>query len=569
MRIKMPSTEIKKTEKLNEILFAIKFAALVFSAVAYFRYFIQELPNTQQIYITNAINASIIFMILGIAFALWLFFDFKGKQSNRIIYLIAQPIVFIIFFMGAIILTGSYKSNFKYLFLFLILSYTIEWGIESGLFIATISSAIILGMDLLLVPKNGVNYFLEDDLILIGLFFIVAITVGHYVKLEKDHISKLNSLVNKDALTGLYNHRYFHEYMKYSIKNSISSNKPLSLMICDMDYFKNYNDIHGHCRGDNLLKSVADFFKKNLDEKYLVFRYGGDEFSIILPDVSKENAIRIAEQLRIKFSENVFSGQEYMPKENLTLSIGLSTFNPIKGNKANLLQEADEALYKAKYFRKNRVEAYVSLLDELKLSSYDKSISENVMTSIKTLISVINSRDQFTYSHLQRVVSYCRIVAEDFNLTEEEKQKLCYAAYVHDIGKIDVSKDIMTKTGKLTDEEWAELKQHPKIGAELVKGIDSLKDIAPIVLQHHERYDGQGYPNKLKEKEISYLARILIVVDSFDAMTSERPYQIRKTYKEGIEELRRCSNSQFDPEITEIFIKAIATKNFSEYNLLS
>ncbi len=198
---------------------------------------------------------------------------------------------------------------------------------------------------------------------------------------------------------------------------------------------------------------------------------------------------------------------------------------------------------------------YTSILDEIKTNIDEKDIE--LVTSIKTLISVINAKDKYTYGHVERVVIYSRIIADKLKLSEYDKKILIYGAYMHDIGKINISKEILIKKMKITSEEWKILKQHPANGVEIIKSVESLKMLIPLIINHHERYDGKGYPNKLKGKEIPYLARILTVVDSFDAMTSNRPYNDRKTYEEGIEELERCSGTQFDPEIVKAFIEVI------------
>ena len=207
------------------------------------------------------------------------------------------------------------------------------------------------------------------------------------------------------------------------------------------------------------------------------------------------------------------------------------------------------------YIHKNRVETYVSVLDELKR---DLNEEENALVaSIKTLISIINAKDKYTYSHVERVVIYSRLMAKKLGLSEDEKKQLIYGAYMHDIGKINIPNEILTKKMRLTKEEWEILKQHPKDGVEIIKSVNSLKNVVPLILYHHERYDGFGYPVGLKEKEIPYLARVLTVIDSFDAMTSSRPYNKRKTYDEGLIELERCSGTQFDPEIVGIFSEVV------------
>jgi diguanylate cyclase (GGDEF)-like protein len=558
-----------KEKKITELLFIIKFSSLLFAIIGYFRYFVNKTPDVVELQFLHNFNAMAVILFLSLAFVLWLFFDQKSNGSQGIIFKIIQPIAFMTFYLGAIMFTGSHESRYKFLFVFIIVSYTIEWGLQSGIIIAAISSSIVASIDVFSAPGNGTNYYLEDDLSLIGLFFVVAITIGYYVKLEKNHILELNTLVNVDALTGLFNHRYFHFCLKQAIAEANKKAQPLSLLLCDLDFFKKYNDTHGHKGGDNLLKEIAQFLQSNLDPQYSSFRYGGDEFAIILPELSKSNALSVANTLRTKFNNTYFTGQEFMPNENITMSIGVSTYIPDENSHVDLLQATDEALYRAKYFNRNRVESYVSLIENLKLNETDNLHDEEFITTIRTLITSINAKDQFTYSHLQRVVSYCRAIAEDYNLSENEVRDLCYAAYIHDIGKIDIPKEVLMKKESLTQEETEKLHQHPIIGAKMVGKKEVLNRVSLIVLQHHEWYDGTGYPNNLKGEDIHYLSRILSVVDSFDTMASDRPYKARKTYRESVRELRRCSGTQFDPQIVEIFITAISKKCFPEYELLT
>ena len=168
---------------------------------------------------------------------------------------------------------------------------------------------------------------------------------------------------------------------------------------------------------------------------------------------------------------------------------------------------------------------------------------------------------RYTYGHVEKVVIYCRAIAEELNLSKSDKDTLIYGAYMHDIGKINIDEDILNKKMKLSDDEWMQLKKHPENGVEIIKSVKALKNVIPLILYHHERYDGKGYPNNLKGEEIPYLARILTIADSFDAMTTNRPYNVRKSFKEAVEELRKCSGTQFDKEIVEVFIKALSKTN--------
>lgn len=179
------------------------------------------------------------------------------------------------------------------------------------------------------------------------------------------------------------------------------------------------------------------------------------------------------------------------------------------------------------------------------------------MKTLKTLITVINSRDTYTYNHVERVFSYCSIISDYLDFAAEDKRLLLYAAYLHDLGKINVSKETLISNTKLSQEQWEELKEHPQDSADILSQIKGFEELVPIVAQHHERYDGTGYPKGLKDGEINYLARILTVVDAFDAMTNKRPYQERKTFEEAFEEIERCKGTQFDPEIADKFMEAL------------
>lgn len=198
---------------------------------------------------------------------------------------------------------------------------------------------------------------------------------------------------------------------------------------------------------------------------------------------------------------------------------------------------------------------YLNILNEIRKSIITKN--KKIARYIRILINIIDIKDQYTSKHTERVVMYAKLLEDKLNLSDKDKLNLIYAAYIHDIGKINIPKEILIKDSPLTNAEWLQIKEHSEIGFNIIKNIDVLKDIAPIVLHHHERYDGLGYPDGLKGDDIPYLSRVLNVIDSFDAMTSKRTYNTQKSFEEGIEELIRCRNSQFDPNIVEVFIENI------------
>lgn len=425
-----------------------------------------------------------------------------------------------------------------------------------GISIAGVSSVMVLVIDLICLPNSKVNPYFEDDLVLVGIFMLIAWILGYYVKLETEHIEELKNMVNRDGLTGVYNHRYFHDTLGEKIKEATDRNEPISLLYIDIDNFKYYNDLNGHQKGDEVLKAIGQLLSQSVRAIDIVARYGGEEFVVILPGADKQEGLSIAEKIRQTVESTYIISQENQPTGNLTVSVGLATYPDNAKDDTELIKSADDALYRAKFFNKNRVEVYASVLDEIK-----KEINESeneLVTSIKTLISVINAKDRYTYGHSERVVMFSRMLADKLELSEREKKDLVYGAYMHDIGKINIPVDILNKKMPLTKEEWERLKQHPDQGAEIIRTVESLQSIIPLIRHHHEKYDGTGYPAGLKGEEIPYLARVLTVIDSFDAMTSNRPYNKHKTYEEGFTELRKFSGIQFDPDIVEVFIETIS-----------
>ncbi|MGG7142521.1 bifunctional diguanylate cyclase/phosphohydrolase [Clostridium nigeriense] len=553
--MKMKNDRLKE---INDMVSIVKLASLMFTGIIFFQYFFDTDKLSENMIYRQSASMGIFIagLILLFIYFLWSFPSAKrmDKKNYRYIMFIENLFFIAIFFMS-VLLSGGYKSEYKYIFLFIITSSTIQLGLKSGLVVALISSVLILGMDILGVSNTAVNKYFQNDLILSGIFILTAWPLGFYVRIEGEHISRLEELVNKDGLTQVFNHRYFHDTLKEQVAISEKYKEPVSMIFVDIDYFKHYNDLYGHQKGDEVLRTIGKILRDNVRQNDIPARYGGEEFAVILPDTTEKEALYIADKIRKKIESTKFYGEENQPNGLLTASMGVSTYPDKAKDDVELIKSADDALYRAKFFNKNRVETYISILDELKDDIDEKDIE--LVTSIKTLISVINAKDRYTYGHSERVVFYSRLLADKLELSNEDKNLLVYASYMHDIGKINISQDILIKKMPLTNEEWEQLKRHPEDGVKIIKPVKSLKNIIPIILHHHEKYDGTGYPYKLKGEEIPYLARVLTLVDSFDAMTSNRPYNVRRTYDEAIIELKKYSGTQFDPEIANKFIEVI------------
>lgn len=544
-------------KKINDITSIVKTLSLMLVGIILSKYITLNDPTAMRNSVTyyKIIIFFIPVMLLISIYFFWAF-NYKPKSVGAKNFLnLIEICIFIIIYTAIIIITGGYNSDYKYIYLFIIITTTIQFDISKGLFVSFMCSIVTLGIDLFHGTTTGINSYFENDLILCGIFVLTGWTLGFYVKMANELINRLIEETNIDSLTKLFNHKCFHEKLHDYINSAFKNNQKVSMLFMDIDDFKFYNDTNGHKAGDFLLKELASVIKNKIGEKGVVCRYGGEEFAVILPNTNEEVAKKIAEETRREIASTNFPNGQTQPEGKLTVSTGISVY-PDKANSAvELIKSADDALYRAKFFNKNRVEVYTSVLDEIKNHIDEDDIE--LVTSFKTLISVINAKDKYTYGHIERVVAYARLMADKLKLNEKDKRALIYGAYMHDIGKINISEGILSKKMKLTNEEWDELKRHPENGVEIISKVQSLKDVIPIVMHHHEKFNGKGYPARLKGYEIPYLARVLTVIDSYDAMTSNRPYNIRKSIAEATEELIKCKETHFDPDIVDLFIDLI------------
>ena len=366
---------------------------------------------------------------------------------------------------------------------------------------------------------------------------------------------KVLLMANTDGLTGLLNHRHFHEVIQREIGIAANTKRNLSMLLLDVDLFKTYNNTYGYIAGDNLLKKVSEVLQTVVGRGGKIARFGGDEFAILLPNTTIEKATLIAENIRKLISEIDLSLSGELHEGDVSVSIGISNYPSHANTKEELIACSSHALYQAKQRSRNKVVIYFTLLDDL-LNSLHQDERE-LLTTIKTLMRVINAKDNYTVGHSERVTEYALLIANELKLSESEMKILRYGAYLHDIGKIEISREILNKPGKLTEAEFDQIKKHPENGVDLLKPIQSLENIISVVRYHHERFDGTGYPDNLKGEEIPFLARIICVADSFDAIISRRPYRTAQSISYAIEELENCAGTQFDPRIVNVFVKTL------------
>lgn len=550
----MSSFEQKRNKQVFEIIVILKMIYIILSMISIASFF--NLKKEIRSLVLMAIVISIM-LITVLAYFSWIVIYTKNRinKSPQLLDYI-ETICMLVVFIFVILSTGLQDSGYNLLSIFIVLIGAIQFGRNYSLRISIITTLIILIIDFVSIGPNKqvLSIYFEKDLVLFSALFVTAFILGMYVDIEREHTKELKNLANVDELTGLYNHRYFQEFLQKSIDEADKKKQEVSLLFMDIDYFKNFNDINGHQAGDLLLKEISQILKYCIRDTDAVARYGGEEFAVILPNTTEKNALKIGERIRSSIQSTYFKGQENQPDKNITISIGVSSYPKRAISKHQLINTADDALYRAKSFNRNRVELYHSVLDEL---SENRDINIDTVKSLKYFINMINIKDRYTYGHTERVVIYSKYFGEYINLTEEEKIKLQVSAYLHDIGKLEIPEEVLNKKEKLTQSERQMFINHPQVGVDLIKNIEQLSEFKLIIKHHHERYDGNGYPSGLKGLDIPYLSRILTIVDSFDAMTSNRTYNKVKTKEEAIKELRDQAGKQFDPDLVEKFINML------------
>jgi len=414
--------------------------------------------------------------------------------------------------------------------------------------IATYISTLMLSLVLVILMNT-------EELFGLTLFTCIAFLLSLAFKQHFNLFKEIAEKANKDFLTGLNNHGYFKEILEKKVASAKESDQPLSLVILDIDDFKKYNDLYGHIQGDQLLQEFGALLKTECDAaNYIVARYGGEEFSIIMPNTNIHTAFKFMNELRKKVNDTYYKGVDRLLYGCLSFSSGIAECEKETYSISELLNKADQAMYAAKKQGKNLVEIYNVHSDY----SVQHSLSlEKELEELEFQLKIFLSKDVYTYRHSKRVYQYAFDFSRLLNLSDHERKTLILGALIHDIGKIEVPREVLNKKGKLEPYEWEIIKKHVTWGKEIISTNKKLEDLIPLVELHHERYDGKGYPYGLAGKSIPKMARILCIIDSFDAMTTERPYQKTKTFHEAILELRDCSGKQFDPQFIEPFITMV------------
>jgi diguanylate cyclase (GGDEF)-like protein/putative nucleotidyltransferase with HDIG domain len=320
----------------------------------------------------------------------------------------------------------------------------------------------------------------------------------------------------------------------------------------DLDGFKDYNDRFGHTNGDAVLKSLGRRLTLSLRKSDTAFRYGGDEFAIVLPETDASKSRKMVDRIRYEWLKAPKSEAPLMEESRLTFSAGIAQFPQNAQTADGLVFLADTALYRSKREGGHK-SALVSELGTLASGSVDRETLDHVYA----LAATVDARDPYTYGHSKRVAAIAEMIGGAARLPPDDLAHLRGAALLHDIGKVGVPDSTLGKPGKLTEDEWEVIRKHCDEGARIVSHVKALEALVPLIRHHHEWYDGSGYPGGLAGERIPVGARIIAIADAYDTMTTRRPYRAPVSREEAIEELRRCSGTQFDAVLVGSFGEAL------------
>jgi diguanylate cyclase (GGDEF)-like protein len=370
-----------------------------------------------------------------------------------------------------------------------------------------------------------------------------------------------------DRLTGIPNRETLLAVLTSEVERAARHYKALSVAFIDIDRFKPINDTYGHNSGDAVLRQVAGLIADSVRASDTFGRYGGEEFMLILPETLPDEAIGLAEELRALVMQEplrIANGQSI----TATISIGIAGGRGSELQLDMLVDRADAAMYAAKSLGRNRTYLFRDLDEEAPVRRAPISSERRAQataigrwasdTATQALASVLSPQPHHRGRPSDMIAALATGMGIEMGLPEEEIERIRIAALLHDLGKIAIPDEILDKPSTLTDAEWQAIGEHPRIGQVILEQASNLREAIPVVLHHHERYNGGGYPHGLRGNEIPLGARIVAVADAYHAMVHERPYKDALTHEEALAELRRHGGTQFDPNVVDLFCSIYA-----------
>ena len=380
-------------------------------------------------------------------------------------------------------------------------------------------------------------------------------------------LATVETLATTDQLTGVLNRQASLRRLAAELERSSRYGSPLMVGLADIDHFKRVNDTYGHAAGDIVLRHVAQLIRGHLRSGDTVGRYGGEEFLIVLPETDVDRAAAAADKLRRLVGRTPVAlpdGEQLA----VTISIGVAAGSGQGLRLDTITRDADTALYAAKSLGRDQVYLFKELDDErtihrspITTSARDEAVAVGRLAAEAAedrLTEILSPRNGWSGKPSQLIADLSIRLASAVGLPEGEIRRIRTASLLHDVGKIAIPEELLSKPRELSSSEWRSVMEHPKVGQIVLEQAGAMRDAATIALHHHEWYDGSGYPHGLAGADIPLGARIVAIADAYEAMISSRPYKGPKTHVEALAELRRCAGTQFDPELVEVFVSQIA-----------
>lgn len=413
----------------------------------------------------------------------------------------------------------------------------------------------------LAVPVFGYLALTQSvDSLIVSTYAVVALGLAAVVAARTalsaiENESLFDRAVN-DPLTELFGHRYFHERLQVELDLAQRHGDSLSIVVLDLDEFSHVNSAFGHSHGDDVLRSVAAVLRQVCRGSDAACRLGADEFAIVLPATSVLDAEAISG--RIRAALRTIDVGECGP---LSASIGIANYPDDASEREDLFHKADGALYWAKYHGKDKVVVFdESVVESLSAQERITKLEEQShLATVRALAAAVDARDPLTQFHSRNVAVLSVMLAEEMGLDLDKRGLIEVAALLHDIGKIGISDRVLRKRGPLTAVEMRHIREHPGLGEKILMSTQ-LVEVLPWVRHHHERWDGTGYPDGLAGDAIPLEARLLCICDAYDAMTTARPYRTSLSSSAALQELDLCIGTQFDPTLTEAFIRLVGRR---------
>ena len=357
----------------------------------------------------------------------------------------------------------------------------------------------------------------------------------------------------RDWLTGLYSRIYFLTRAEEEIARCSRKKEYVSFLFCDIDKFKAYNRIEGYSEGDRLICQTGKSIESSLRKEDTLCRYGGDEFVVLLPNTSPSQAKRIAKRVHTAFIKTIEADTHALL---LNLSIGIASY-PVHGSSIeDILVKADRSMVFAKH---SSTEKKVYIWNQWKIKVNEPNFYEEDLLPeiVYALANTVNLKDGYTSEHSRRVSEQASLFAERIGLGEKSIKIIKTASLLYDIGKLIIPGHILNKPAPLNQEEWEIIKRNAENSIRIIKYIRGLENIIPVIREIREAWNGKGYPNGLSGEQISTEARLIALVDTYQALISTRPYRKKLSKEEAIKELQNEAGKKFDPKLLQDFLQIL------------